>query len=427
LLLGIISALLFWAMYMLPASAQSVVPDSSPTTNEPAYESGASRFGGPTSVGGTLDGDRRTEAMMPVDAHPTRGYFDFKQQVEEKYGLAFGFDYNALYQKASQSPGEDAAAGGALRAFGQWTLTGRGTENTGTLVFKVENRHRLGTDIPPQNLGFEIGYAGLTAVPFSDIDWALTNFYWDQHIMDKRVGFVAGVVDVTDYVNVYGLVNPWADFSNLAFSTDPTISAPDQGLGAAIRLMASENYYFIGGIADANGHPTDPENLFDSFFGDAEYFTHLEMGWISSWARRYNDNIHLTFWHADEREQAQVSDGWGLAFSYGRLIDNKWEPFFRAGYAKDGGALWQGSVSTGLGYHTRKGSDVIGFGINWSRPNEDTLGADLDDQYTAEVYYRLQLFKILTVTPDVQLLFDPALNPDEDFIGVFSIRTRISL
>jgi len=163
------------------------------------------------------------------------------------------------------------------------------------------------------------------------------------------------------------------------------------------------------------------------FFDDAEYFTHLEMGWISSWARRYNDNIHLTFWHAGEREQAQVSDGWGLAFSFGRLIDDKWEPFFRAGYADDGGALWEGSVSAGFGYHTRQGSDVLGFGLNWSRPNEDTFGADLDDQYTAEVYYRLQLFKILAVTPDVQLLFNPALNPDEDFIGVFSIRTRISL
>ena len=44
---------------------------------------------------------------------------------------------------------EDDAASGALRLFGRWTLLNRETKDTGTLVFKVENRHRLGTDIPP--------------------------------------------------------------------------------------------------------------------------------------------------------------------------------------------------------------------------------------------------------------------------------------
>jgi len=46
--------------------------------------------------------------------------------------------------------------------------------------------------------------------------------------------------------------------------------------------MATENYYIIGGIADANGHSTDPENSFDSLFDDAEYYTHIEIGWAYS-------------------------------------------------------------------------------------------------------------------------------------------------
>lgn len=155
-------------LWALPVSARSSGDDAG------MEEPGAAAFGGPASVGGTLEGDRRSEAMVPADRQATQGSFDFKKQVEDKYGLAFGFDYNAIYQKASESPGKDAAAGGVFRAFGQWTLTGRGTENTGTLVNKVENRHRLGTEITPQDLGFE-----------------------------------AGVVDVTDYVDVYGLFNPW--------------------------------------------------------------------------------------------------------------------------------------------------------------------------------------------------------------------------
>ena len=191
-------------------------------------------------------------------------------------------------------------------------------------------------------------------------------------------------------------------------------------------MRPTENFYLLGGIADANGDPTDPGNALDSFFSDAEFFTHIEVGWISSWERRFSDNIHLTAWHANERSRAQVSDGWGVAFSFSRLVAGTWEPFFRAGYAEDGGALWEGAISAGLGCHTRKKGDLLGVGISWGRPNEDTFGPDLDDQYTAEVYYRLQLLKVLILTPSVQVVVDPALNPDKDLITVWGLRARLA-
>jgi porin len=226
---------------------------------------------------------------------------------------------------------------------------------------------------------------------------------------------------------VYGLVNIWTDFNNYAFTTNPTIPAPDQGLGAAVLVMPKENIYFLAGIADTNGDPTNPEDSINSFFSDGEFFTHVEVGWISSWEKRFSDNIHLTIWHADERDQAQVPDGWGAAFSFSRLFAETWEPFFRAGYSEDGGALWERSVSTGFGYYPGNSSDVLGIGFNWSRPAEDVFGPGMDDQYTAEIYYRFQVVKVLTITPDVQLIIDPALNPQEDSIWVFGLRARLAL
>ena len=385
-----------------------------------------SHFGGPNSVGGQLKKDGEATAAVPLSDDLLEPYFDYKERLEKDYGFAFGVDYNALFQVATESPGEGTAAGGVFRLFGQWTLIGRDSGNPGTFVYKVENRHRLSTDIAPQDLGSETGYLGLTAVPFSDIGWALTNLFWNQQLLDNRLAFVAGVVDTTDYVGVYGLVSPWTAFSNLAFSTDPTIPAPNQGLGAAVSVRATDNFYVLGGIADANGDPTDPGDSFDSFFDDAEYFTHIEVGWISSFEKRFSDNIHLTAWHADERKEALVPDGWGLAFSFSRLIADKWEPFVRASYAEDGGALWERSVSIGLGYHMRKKGDLIALGLSWGRPSEETFGPGLDDQYTAELFYRLHLLQNITVTLDVQLLVNPALNPDEDVIAIFGVRVRLS-
>jgi porin len=47
-----------------------------------------------------------------------------------------------------------------------------------------------------------------------------------------RISIVAGMVDVTDYIDVYGMTNPWTQFQNLVFLTNPTIPAPNQGQGA---------------------------------------------------------------------------------------------------------------------------------------------------------------------------------------------------
>ncbi len=143
----------------------------------------------------------------------------------------------------SDSPGEDNAAGGIFRFFGNWTVIGRDSGNTGSVVYKIENRHTLGTYIAPQDLGFEADFLGITGTAFSDYDgWGLTNLFWKRRLNQGRFAFVAGAVDATDYIDIYGLTNPWTHFQNLAFLTDPTIPVPNQGLGAALGVIAKVWY-----------------------------------------------------------------------------------------------------------------------------------------------------------------------------------------
>jgi hypothetical protein len=59
----------------------------------------------------------------------------------EGTGLSFGIDYSSIGFEATDSPGDDGAASGMFRVFGAWELIGRGTRDTGVLVFKGENRH----------------------------------------------------------------------------------------------------------------------------------------------------------------------------------------------------------------------------------------------------------------------------------------------
>jgi porin len=153
----------------------------------------------------------------------------------------------------------------------------------------------------------------------------------------------------------------------------------------------------------------------------------VEVGWTPSQDRLYLDNAHLTWWHADERKEAGEPSGWGLNVSFTRYLGKKWFPFVRAGYAKDGGALMQKSASVGLAYQPVPKGDVLGVGLNWGEPSESTFEPGLRNQYTAEVYFRWQLSPRFAITPDLQLLVNPALDPNQDRIWVFGVRARLAL
>ena len=96
------------------------------------------------------------------------------------------------------------------------------------------------------------------------------------------------------------------------------------------------------------------------------------------------------------------------------------------GYADGSGAVFERSVSTGFARYAADERGTFGLGFNWGRPNRETFGADARDQYSIEAYYRLQLARHLAITPDLQLIKDPALNPDDDFVWVAGLRARVS-
>jgi len=371
---------------------------------------------GPTSVQ-TQIGEIETARKKDASTWPTFPSFD-------EYGFSLAADYNLLYQHLNNSQSDDdAAAGGVIRLYGTWTPFNDNSIDNGKLVFKVEQRHRLGTDLPPQVLLPAAGIAGISGPTFSNTKGLLTNFYWTQSFANNRFALNVGVVDITDYTDVYGLVNSWTEFNNLAFSTNPTIPAPSQGLGLAMRWMFTPNFYVIGGIADANGDPHNPEDFFDSFFNESEFFKHIEIGHIGSWENRFVDNTHITLWQVDSREKFGIDDGWGVALSWSHQF-GEWLPFIRAGYSDGGGSLVDRSISSGVGYTLNERGDYIGFGANWGQSTATSTADNNINQYTFETYYKLQLLNHLQIVPSVQYVSNPAFDPTEDHLWVFAIRMR---
>jgi porin len=391
-------------------------------------------FGGPSSVGVELKADNQTPpATGDFIENALPGWFATKQEMLEQYGLAYGLNFSTLYQSASESLGEDSAMGSIVQLPVSWTVLNRGSDNSGAIVLKLEHRSKTSTDLAPQDLGIQgIGTASVVGTQFGDKDWMLTNLFWQHSLNKGQMKYVVGQIDNTDFMDVYGLINPQTAFTNLSFSTNPTIGIPDQGFGGGFGSLLGKNFYLVAGIMDAAGDPTEAGDSVDQFFDNNEYFKHVEIGYTTSPGRIYFDNIHFVFWESDaQKESTGESKGSGWTFSYARFIDDKYMPFLRLGDSDGGGgALLEKMVSAGLGIYDAETKELFGVGVSYAEASEDPVGGfgnDLDPQYTTEVFYRFQLSQHLAITPDLQIITDPVLNPDESSVVIAGVRVRLSL
>ena len=97
-------------------------------------------FGGPEGVSGQLkQADEVREARYQFDGlqRAFEPYFDWKRQLKDEFGVAFGFQYYLLPQYASASQDENDAVGGIFRFQGSWTLFGRDGINPGRIEWRV--------------------------------------------------------------------------------------------------------------------------------------------------------------------------------------------------------------------------------------------------------------------------------------------------
>ncbi|MGD8958072.1 MAG: carbohydrate porin [Chromatiaceae bacterium] len=425
----------------LPLQAEEPGPASEEIENASAQGEAVEQeepkaFGGPDAVRNRIESDR-AQTDTPLDLGFLKSWYAWKDSLQQEHGFTFGVEYNSVYLKASDRlPGaEEDAGGGIFRFSAAWEAFGRGTPHPGALMFLVEHTKEFTDTGPSSYLGDSTGYAGISNLPYNDEGWRLNTLYWDQKFQGGKYEVVGGYLDVSDYVDVFPLVSPWTDFFNYAFSIGVgALDLPNDGaLGAAGGAWLTPSVYVIAGFVDQNADATDPLEGFDTVFDESEFLKHFEIGWTgASQEAYYLNNVHLTLWHADERNDLGAEDGWGGVLSFNHAIASEWLVFARAGWAEDSGALLERSISIGGGY-TAGGlellgsGDQLGFGVNWGEPNDALLGVDLDDQYAAEVYYRWQVADQIAITPSVQLLIDPALNPDEDELWLFGIRARVAL
>jgi len=221
------------------------------------YTDDSAGFGSPNTPGQLLlEEDVRTEPLLrfPEIDDSMESWYDTKARMKDQYGLKFGFDYTYFYQHLSDSIGEeDYASSAVLRAYGEWTPFKRGEKNAGRLVYTVDHRHKIASDIPAASLAGEAGYIGQTATLFGDGGWDIVNLNWQQSIGEGG-GVIVGRFDPNDYITVLGYANPWTAFSNLSTLLNSSIAYPDSSYGIGGGSWLNDQWYVKGSLNDA-WHP----------------------------------------------------------------------------------------------------------------------------------------------------------------------------
>ncbi|MGI9532442.1 carbohydrate porin [Lutimonas sp.] len=371
-----------------------------------------------------------------------QSYFDFKDDLYDKIGLKIGVSYQMLFQSASELAPQstnDNALGHWWGFNAKWTAINKGKDFEGSLVFTGHERVSVGNNAVPAQYG-----AGDIGAIWSNFEWtewyfSIEDFYWEQWLKNNRFMFRIGNQIPTTIYNSFRFKDARTSFTSSPFAFHESIPYPTYGLGVAFKwwLIQDSELYIVGTLNDMNGDPN--VRGFDwSTFGRGEYFYGIEIG--KNWKREGGefDHLHLDIFYADKRstrspELLPNEAGWGFKILGSKQV-NKWVAYASYTYntAEGGGISVTFAEHTGtLGLSYTKPFDLpgeISLGLMVMKPIEDILPIpDMRTQYGIEPYWKILLTPNLWVTPGVQFIINPSLNPNVDFVSVPHIKFRLAL
>jgi porin len=395
---------------------------------QPTAPGPAVTFGGPAGVTGEQWDIENLLNAYRVDNRRVhlKPWYDWKAELKKRTGFSFGINAQMLYLGASESLGaEDDAAGGIYRLQGEWELFDRGGDHPGSIVFRLENRSKIGSGIPPASLRGEIG-AAATDPGFAYSDGFGTDFSvlaWQQFFANKRAAFAVGLLDFSAYVDAFYYQTISRGFLNRSFILNPTLAATGVGaLGGVAKGFITDQLWIGGGFYDANARSGDPS--FDTW-DSGELLKHVEVGWTPDIGRRGTDRLQLTYWHKDRLAAKGTPSGSGWLLSWSRKLNQRWVPFVRAGWSDGGGgALAERSLSAGFSYRMAF-QDWLTIGAGMNKASDKTHGADIGTEAVLEASYLWQITANTSLLPDLQLIIDPANNPAEDSVWTAGLRLRM--
>ncbi len=351
-------------------------------------------------------------------------YSDFKDYLQNKYGL--GYSLTASFTGQYGAPGgHNTAIQTILYPAITWEMFNNEYGNaTLNFAYNIVQYTGANSNTIDNNIG--------VVTSINDYDEQQNEFpelYISYQLPGKYDWLTIGLGQYPIY-NFDGTTydaNQQENFINWTFSQNASSTYPTAGLGSYFQVDPSEEWSFAFGFQDAtnvSGNRISTSNL------DENHYT--TFGYVS-----YNPTIsglglgQYSFLYYNQpwvEAQPQTTNGW--SFNASQNLNDKWAIFGRINGVSGEQAEIDTSYLLGVVMNNpfdRNPLDQIGFAGALNHINEDAVGSPIEHNYekVLESYITFGISKWMSITPDVQVYFDPALNPSSDTAFAFSLRATL--
>lgn len=344
-----------------------------------------------------------------------QGIQQIKKELNDKFGLNFAIEDTLIYQVASGGVEPNDAMVNTLSLFATWKVyrSQNGKDFAGP-GFQFETRGDP-LDGHMTDLRDSLGTLWSPNDSTSDDYAKINQLWWGQKIADGRLGIQIGKIDPGSIINANRFAGSGnTQFFGQPFATNPARSFADNGLGVQLRAEPTDWLYLHFLMSDSDAVST--HSPFTTIRGNWLYAG--EIGLKPTFEGLGAGVYRLMVYQRDKED----TDEFGWALSFDQNITDSYGVFLRYGDNDGGINSIDRILSMGVSCLAPFGrkNDQTGAGVSYTHPTND----DLRDEYSAEVYYRLQVTEGFQLSADAQLILDPSAS-DRDVEAVFGLRARL--
>lgn len=351
-------------------------------------------------------------------------YEDFKNELSTKYNFDYNLDVSVLGQRSSPN-GKNNAVQTYLYPSFTWTTFnneyGVGALNFAYTIIRYGNHNA-------DDLAGNSGYV----TPFNDYpnnENEFSELYYTYQLAHGWNWLTLGLGQFPIY-NFDGTnydANQQVNFLNDALSQNASASYTQAGLGVYAQITPNDKWSFAFGGQD--GTNIDASSIRVNGLHEKHYTTFGYVAYTPKIIGVGASEISLLAYNQPAvSEQPETTNGWSLNLS--QDIGEKFSVFGRINEVNGSVESIRQSWVLGGVYKNplnRNSLDQIGIAYAYNKIDKQAVGEPLAHkaEQIVETYWAWGIGNILTITPDIQLYINPALNQKSEYGVATSLRATV--
>jgi len=359
-----------------------------------------------------------TLCMAPDDWNPLAWPMHRVKTALEGVGVFYELELAFMYQYANEVlTGERHFGTFAWRLLGDWEMIDSERFGQSYLEWNLLGTAGLNYDPALETLSENIGSVSYPNSNVYPDPGAINELFLAQVSPSGRFELLVGRIDMYYQFDLNRVANDSYDgFLSFAMESNLSIPFPEYGgLGAIAYVELTKGLSIMLGVGDSS---SDAPVAFWETVGDGSWWQLLEVAWNVDVSALGQGNYRLTGWHS----HLFGEDGWGVGLNLDQELGVPWLiAFLRVGWGDPDVTFVETFVSGGVGIQAPLGrsNDEIGIGAAWSDPSPEY---GFQAETLLEVFYRISLSPSVALTPDLQVVFNPAANPRNDVVVIPGVR-----